>query len=214
MFEKSVLVVAHPDDEILWASSVIKKVDRVIVCFQGNPGNAERFARRARVFDQYPLDHIQCLGLGVPLAKQWCDWGNTSPSPYGVWLSPPSAEAAYRKSFYALNQVLEGLLQGCRNVFTHNPWGEYGHEVHVQVYRVVEGLASKHGFRVWFSDYGAPRSDALRRLVDVPGPREPEVLPTEIELAHQIREIYMEEQCWTGPSGYEWPEQERWFTTS
>ena len=32
-FKNSVLVVAHPDDEILWFSSIIKDVDKIIIVF-------------------------------------------------------------------------------------------------------------------------------------------------------------------------------------
>jgi LmbE family N-acetylglucosaminyl deacetylase len=32
------IVVAHPDDEILFASSIIKEATRIIVCFSDIPG--------------------------------------------------------------------------------------------------------------------------------------------------------------------------------
>ena len=30
---KFIVVVAHPDDEILWASSICEKASKVIICF-------------------------------------------------------------------------------------------------------------------------------------------------------------------------------------
>ena len=48
-----------------------------------------------------------------------------------------------------------------RNVIAHGPWGEYGHEEHVQVFRVVASLATEMGFRLWLPAYVAPKSEAL-----------------------------------------------------
>ena len=38
---KSILVVAHPDDEILWFSSILASVDHVILCYLGELVNPE-----------------------------------------------------------------------------------------------------------------------------------------------------------------------------
>ena len=37
MFENSILIMAHPDDDILWMSSVIEKVEDIIFCFNDDP---------------------------------------------------------------------------------------------------------------------------------------------------------------------------------
>ena len=38
---KSILVVAHPDDEVLWFSSILDKVDRIIICFLECESNSQ-----------------------------------------------------------------------------------------------------------------------------------------------------------------------------
>jgi len=37
MLSSAILVVAHPDDEILWFSSVVDKVDEILFCFGDYP---------------------------------------------------------------------------------------------------------------------------------------------------------------------------------
>ena len=33
IINEAVLIVAHPDDEVLWASSVLNSVNKIIICF-------------------------------------------------------------------------------------------------------------------------------------------------------------------------------------
>ena len=33
IINESILIVAHPDDEVLWASSVLNSVNKIIICF-------------------------------------------------------------------------------------------------------------------------------------------------------------------------------------
>ena len=33
LLENAVVVVAHPDDEVLWFSSILDKVDEVVICY-------------------------------------------------------------------------------------------------------------------------------------------------------------------------------------
>ena len=33
--ERSVPIVAHPDDEVLWFGSILEQVDRIIICYVG-----------------------------------------------------------------------------------------------------------------------------------------------------------------------------------
>ena len=67
----------------------------------------------------------------------------------------------YRNNYDELKQRLEEKLRGYRNVFTHNPWGEYGHEEHVQVYRVVKDLQAQMRFNLWYSNYVSNKSFKL-----------------------------------------------------
>ncbi len=207
MFSRSCLVVAHPDDEILWFSSILSRVDRVILCFLANPAVPDRGPARRRVLDRYPMNHIECLELDVPLTQQCGDWSNPTVSEFGLQM-PEAARGRYEHSFSVLQTRLRKELSGCENVITHNPWGEYGHEMHVQVHRVIQSLSGEVGYRQWFSNYVSARTSAFaERFMLGPYP-EPVCFATEIDLAHRVRELYIAEGCWTVPMDYVWCETE------
>lgn len=171
MFERSCLVVAHPDDDVLWFSSILRRVDRVIMCFLGNPERPKRGDARKRVLARYPFP-VECLGIDVSNID----------------------EARSR---------LRVELADCENVFTHNPWGEYGNVAHIEVHRISVDF----GHNPWFSNYVS--DDTLRhsfaRVI------EPVRFETDIETAHAVRDIYIEEGCWTAPAKHVWCREE-YFT--
>ena len=48
----------------------------------------------------------------------------------------------YINNFDILVKKLTFELKDFKNVFTHNPWGEYGHEEHIQVFKAIEKYLS------------------------------------------------------------------------
>ena len=44
-FKNTVLVVAHPDDEILWFSSILENVSKIIIIFKGTDNKRVLFGR-------------------------------------------------------------------------------------------------------------------------------------------------------------------------
>lgn len=201
------LVVAHPDDEILWFSSILSRVDRAIVCFLGNPAEPERGPARRRVLEQFPTSNIETLGLDVPLAEQWWDGSTPEVTEFGIKL-PKSARGLYEKSFGILQRRLRTELSGFANVITHNPWGEYGHEVHIQVHRVVASLAGDLGYRMWFSNYASAKTTAFADEFIIGPYAAPICLPTNVDLAQRVRDLYVAESCWTVPLDHVWLETE------
>ena len=59
---KKAIVVAHPDDEILFFSSVIEAVDEIIICFGPSSSKAVNDGRK-RVQGRYPLKNIEWLNV-------------------------------------------------------------------------------------------------------------------------------------------------------
>ena len=58
MLKKKILIVAHPDDEVLFFSSILKDVDKVIVCF--GPSDDEIISKGRKLLQQYyPLQNIE-----------------------------------------------------------------------------------------------------------------------------------------------------------
>ena len=117
------LIVAHPDDEILWFNP--KKFDKIIIVFQHRLDKKWMGEARQRVIDKHPLrNKIQMLGYtesGYRLHKGRKD--------------------LFIKNFNDLVEVMPKILSLYDTVYTHNPWGEYNHPDHVLVYQAVKEIA-------------------------------------------------------------------------
>ena len=94
------------------------------------------------------------------------------------------------------------------NVFTHNPWGEYGHEEHVQVFRVLACLREEIGFRLWMSNYCSDRTMPLAMRYFSPEPKPWVRLPADKKLAREIAQLYMRYDCWTWSPDWAWFDDE------
>jgi hypothetical protein len=205
-FARSALVVAHPDDEILFFSSIIDKVDSVIICFLGNPRKPERKSARMRVLDEYPLENISTLDIDTSSASRFVDWDKPVESDAGLEIQNATARETYAKTYAEILNRLREKLSVYDTVYTHNPWGEYGHADHVQVHRAVDCLAKELEFQILFSNYVSPKSMklALPYLCRT-GYSQAVSRPTNINLAHQVRDLYIKEDCWTVPESFSWP---------
>ncbi len=205
-YANSALVVAHADDEILFFSSIIDKVDIVIICFMGNPRVPERRNARMRVLDEYPLDNISTLDIDTSGASRFVNWDEPAESRVGLEIQNAAARESYNKTYDTILNELRDILGGYKTVYTHNPWGEYGHADHVQVHRAVDSLAGELEFRLLFSNYVSPRSMSLA-LPYIGKTGYPEAVsgPTNAHLAHQVRDLYIKENCWTVPENFSWP---------
>ena len=208
--------MAHPDDEVLWASSVLATAGRVILCFGDSPGRPAFSEGRRRAVGALPLSGVESLEVVEASAFDHATWPVPEETPEGLALRKMpfnlhgAGLAAYRANFETLCRALEERLKGLTDVVTHNPWGEYGHEDHVQVFRAVEAVQQKLGFRIWVTCYVSDKAVILmrRHLYRLGQPSPP--LGTDKALGDQLRRIYTENGCWTWPQAYVWPDQE-WF---
>jgi hypothetical protein len=206
---KSALVVAHPDDEILWFSSILDKVDAIILCFMGNPRVPERRNARLRVLENYPQGNVSTLDIDTSGASGSVNWNTAIESDVGLKIENTAARQAYQETYQRIEDELRSRLGDYANVFTHNPWGEYGHADHVQVHRAVNSLSTELGFQVLFANYVSPKSMrlALPYLCKTGYP-ECLTLSTNVKLAHSVRELYIREDCWTVPENFSWAKSE------
>lgn len=117
------LLIAHCDDELLFAWPILDRVKR-IVCVSSDEHNPERLWCAKRKFCL--LEVAKTLGLGVSSV----------------------AVLDYNSEFYRLPTRDETLKQLCRGVsslllafgdpvFVHNAWGEYGNIDHILCHHIA-----------------------------------------------------------------------------
>jgi hypothetical protein len=94
------------------------------------------------------------------------------------------------------------------NIFTHNPWGEYGHEDHVQVYRIVESLRRELGFKLRVSSYISSRSEPLARQYAETDSVQPLWCPIDPSVAADVADTYKRHGCWTWTDDWTWGKDE------
>ena len=65
-----IIVVAHPDDEIIFSSSIVKNAKKVVICFNDVQGNKALSEKRSRSVKAYLVsrgisqNRIVCVGYG------------------------------------------------------------------------------------------------------------------------------------------------------
>ena len=200
ILEQSIIVAAHPDGEVLWFSSILDKVNDVIVCFL----DAKRYpwwgVGRRKSLAQYPIKSISCLNIDSSEVFERADWKSPVTTKYGIKIVSehiPESIEQYNSNYEKLKQHLEKQLRGYRNVFTHNPWGEYGHEEHVQVYRVVKDLQQQMKFTLWYSNYVSNKSFQLMLSHIERFCFEYVAVETNRGLTKDVTNIYKRNKCWT-----------------
>lgn len=203
------VVVAHPDDEILWLGSVLGNARRIVFCFGDPFESPEKGAARRAAVAHYPLPGVVDLAIPESGAGFLVDWTQPRTTPTGITITAADAARRYEINFERVVTALRPALADLREVYTHNPWGEYGHAEHLQVHRAVMALQPEHGYTVWFSNYVSERSWPLARQVSsVPLWTEHRQLKPDVKLVHDIRRLYRRTGAWTWYRSHRWPTHE------
>src|SRR5210317_159125 len=93
------LIVAHPDDEVLWFSSILDAVDKIVICFT----DAEHWpdlgeARKRSLAEHRYRDRIVELGLRQVKSHNKSSWPEPVQTEYGLLLDKnPRFDEPYRK---------------------------------------------------------------------------------------------------------------------
>ena len=115
---KRVIIVAHPDDEILFFSSLLNKVDKIIVCF-GPSKNQTVSKGREKLQSQYPLSKVQWLNMQESDTCLSANWNNPVVTDAGLKVRLNKEE--YRENFKKLVNNFESILDEYDEIYTHNP---------------------------------------------------------------------------------------------
>jgi len=207
--EHSVLAVAHQDDEVLWFSSLLSEVVEVVFCYLDSKSRPQWTSARKKSLQEYPLENTSSLGLDESEVFSHANFRNPVITEYGIKTSRNEiSRKAYMNNYYELRKRLESKLVGYANVFTHSPWGEYGNEEHVQVYRAIKELQQTMEFDIWFSNYCSNRSLALMTASIFGFDSAYITLKTNEELANDITDLYKRNGCWTWYDDWEWFKEE------
>jgi LmbE family N-acetylglucosaminyl deacetylase len=206
---KNAIVVAHPDDEALWLSSVVTSVEQIVFGFGAvfdDPGKTQ--ARRKAVA-ALPLSGI--VNLEIP--ESGVHWQSYQTQPQltlsGVRISESAVRERYESNYARLLEGLRASLSECRDVYTHNPWGEYGHAEHIQVYSAVTALQKELGYTVWFSNYVSAKNwTFVRGLAEHLSWAHRRVVKPDLVTARALMQVYRRNGAWTWTSAHRWPVHE------
>ena len=209
--QNAVMVVAHPDDEILWFSSILNQCKSVLVCFGPSATSKESWdGGRAVLMETYPLTNVRFLKLRQSEAFQAANWSKPKETGSGLELRRRK-RSLYEKNAETLLRILEVELKHESLVFTHNPWGEYGNEEHVQVFRVLAGLRASLGFDLFVNSYVSNKTAKLMSRSEPSLDDTPLVCETDTVLAQRLKNLYLENNCWTWMDDYDWPGYESFY---
>jgi LmbE family N-acetylglucosaminyl deacetylase len=212
---RSAVVVAHPDDESLWLSAVVGSVDQTVFCFGDLFERPRTSAARRQAVAALPLNNLVDLQLPESGGGFAVDWEHPCPTESGIAIADSAARGRYEANYPRLVDDLRRALAGCAEVYTHNPWGEYGHADHVQVYRAVAALQPALGYTVWFSNYVGRASWPLARLVgERPCWTRRRVVEPDKALARALMRAYRRNGAWTWTRWHRWPAEEVLYAQS
>lgn len=118
---------------------------------------------------------------------------------------------AHEASFDEIIGRLRRSLAGSAAVFTHNPWGEYGHEEHSLVYAAVNALQPELGFELYVSPYvGSAVLNLFRQVVDG-GINGVARFAVDRRAVSDIADLYRQHGAWTWTETWDWPPEESFF---
>ena len=206
------VVVAHPDDESLWLSSAVASADRVVFCFGDPFQRPKSSAARRQAVAALPLSCLVDLALPESGAGFSVDWARAQPTPAGIEITDDAAGARYAANYPKLVEALRPALVGYGDVYTHNPWGEYGHAEHIQTYRAVTALQAEFGYRIWFSNYVGTASWSLaQRLSGHPCWTQRCIVRPDPTTARSLMRVYRRYHAWTWTRWHRWPAFETFY---
>lgn len=184
------LVVAHPDDEILWFAGILAQVARLVICYGQSDRVAAHGPARRRALSRFPLKQMRFLDQDQPGRVE------------------PAREADLQA---ALAAQLRPDLKGLKGIVSHNPWGEYGHDDHRRVHRVAAGLAAEQGLEHWVSAYVGPQTQTECARILAGARVQSQTHAVDPALVAPIRDLYLAEECWTWPDTWTWPAQDHFL---
>lgn len=171
------LIVAHPDDEIIWFTPLV--FDVIIIAFMGRHDKPYTRLCRERAVSEHPLREKIIL-LNIDESGYWKDKHRIQ-----------EHQVARKKLVNSLLKIKKQYLFD--QIFTHNYKGEYGHDDHILVHKTVTSLFSS-------TEIFCPTvtGDNVHQPTTI-------TLSNNLVFYRLAKEIYSKNKAWTWSNEYEPP---------
>lgn len=168
------LIVAHPDDEIIWFSP--QDFDLIVIAFLARHDKPYAESCRKLAIEAHPLKNRIVL-LGIEESGFWKDG---------------KRQFEFQKSEQALSDALESLKKQfvITEIYTHNAEGEYGHDDHILVNKIVSLLF--HEIKI-FSPLCNDGMNDSKNVITV---------KNDLNFYSKVKDIYIKNRAWTWKSDY------------
>lgn len=186
------IIVAHPDDEIIFFSSILKSKSRKIICFSVSKDKKVNKGR-------------EVIQTKAPF-KNWLFLNQKELSAYNF-----KGCSTYIKTFHKLKSLLSEIIEVGDTIYTHNPWGEYGHEDHILVFDVINNLSKKLKLKIYVNGYVTNNTYNLMSKKEYLLSNNFKFKKIDHKFNSIIKKKYILNSCWTFDKNYKWPETEIFF---
>lgn len=133
--KNAILVIAHTDDEIIWFLPWLHQFSKVIVA------SIPITSAHSNIVDKYSklYDANWYFARGMTSYQTYIEY----------WLNQEARQESITD--YSYDVALRDLIAdpNVHEIWTHNPWGCYGHYQHRQTSAMVRRLACEYGKDVW-----------------------------------------------------------------
>ncbi|MCW8451817.1 hypothetical protein [Legionella quinlivanii] len=167
------LIVAHPDDEIIWFPA--KYFDLIVIAFLARHDRPYAAQCRRLALHEHPLnDKIQSLEIDES----------------GYWKDKKRQEQFIDAQTNLHHSLLELKSKySFTQIFTHNSVGEYGHDDHILVHNLVKSVFSS-------TKIYCPTTPDNHKNTNILS------INNDIDFYEKVKEIYIKNKAWTWKLDY------------
>ena len=211
-FKNSTLIVSHPDDECLFASSLLNKISTLIICFGDIPKKQKISIGRKKAIKNFPLKNIKVINLDIPQSYESLspiNWYKVFDKKSGI--KGGYKNKSYDKNYEILALKLRDIIPDNSCLITHNPWGEYGHGEHCQVFKACFAISKETNSILYVTGYVSKLSKYYANTKTHLLSSEKVQLQTNPKLYNLLKEHYIKYECWTWKKIYKLPRIEFFY---